>query len=281
MDEIAKKVQSSIDQKNSSSSVISLKLYNRLKNTSNLTAEQADQVEDFEMVIYEQRKKVTTYFRKINDRQDNFRVNAKMLTTKFLERFKEINGVAFNDKGAHDLTPLIYYFAKDKRFFDCDNLLSDTSIPSFDKGLLIIGNYGSGKSACMNTFQSLFQHTPLAFSKYNTNKIVDSFETYKDMEARGAYMARLKLSEAYFDDVKTEKEASSYGKHNLMKTIIEERYSKKVKTFITCNYREGNESREDPWDALAEFSDKYGPRVYDRLFEMFNIIQFNGKSFRV
>ncbi|OIQ22174.1 MAG: hypothetical protein BM557_02020 [Flavobacterium sp. MedPE-SWcel] len=89
----------------------------------------------------------------------------------------------------------------------------------------------------------------------------------------------------YFDDLKTERIASNYGKVNIFKELLEERYNrvdpktkKRLKTFVTCNFKEGFEDNLEK--AVDEFGEKYGSRVWDRMFEMFNIIEFKGKSFR-
>lgn len=208
-----------------------------------------------------------------------FRVKYEVLLSKFKQKFKEIEGVDFDDKMLSNVEPILYYFARDKRFFKCKNL-SNLSKPSFNKGLLIVGSYGNGKTATMRTLKELFNHTPLVFKMFTANKIVSTFEGYEDASERHAYMNRTKTGNAYFDDVKTEKIASNYGKHNLLKEIIEERYINKAKTFMTCNYKE-NDFTNNLELALSEFDEKYGPRVYDRLFEMFNIIEFTGKSMRL
>src|SRR5690606_3748536 len=93
----------------------------------------------------------------------------------------------------------------------------------------------------------------------------DFFENIK----RGAWV---------FDDMLNEREANNFGKTELFKDILEIRCHNKRITHATCNY-----DRFQPGDlekGLLQFHDKYGGRVYDRLFEMFNIIEFKGKSMR-
>lgn len=282
MDDLAKKLIEKIDENAAKPKVITKKRYEHLKQFSNLNDDEQKEVNEYEENEKRTKRLNAAYFNKINERSNNFKVSTPALKKAFLNRFKTLHCVEFENKGFEDVAALIYYFAKDERFFECQNLRGDLSKPSFKKGLLIVGNYGSGKSAAMHTIQSLFNNTPLEFSKYSTNKIVDRFESFNDPEARGLYLGRLKTKPAYFDDVKTEKDANAYGKHNLLKTIIEERelQGENLLTFISCNFREGGETVQDVEDALAEFSERYGPRVYDRLFKMFNIIQFNGKTYR-
>ena len=255
------------------------------KHQGALTEEEISEVKEFEeynAVKYQKNNK--EYFERLNNfnNPENFVVKYEVLINKFLEKYKEIEGVYFNggenNEMLDNLNTILYYFAKDKRFFECKNL-SSQSKPSFEKGLLIIGNYGCGKTSIMRVLKQLFDHTPLSFKMYTSNKIVSTFESYNDAEARAGYISRTKTGIAYFDDIKTEKIASNYGLYNLIKEIIEERYISKIKTYITCNYRDDDDEMSLD-DALKEFDEKYGPRVYDRLFQMFNIIEFNGKSMR-
>jgi DNA replication protein DnaC len=59
---------------------------------------------------------------------------------------------------------------------------------------------------------------------------------------------------------------------------LETREKNLVKTYLTANFKEGFPDNVSA--AIDEFEDKYGSRVYDRIFKMFNIVIFNGKSFR-
>ena len=64
----------------------------------------------------------------------------------------------------------------------------------------------------------------------------------------------------------------------MFKELLEVRYENNAKTFITCNFDPNN--LKDIQKALDQFLLRYGGRVYDRLFEMFNIIEFKGNSLR-
>ena len=64
-----------------------------------------------------------------------------------LQEFKE------TEEAIENLKSLIFYFSEDSRFFDCDNLMKSKNTPSFEKGLLIIGTYGTGKSSYMAALQ--------------------------------------------------------------------------------------------------------------------------------
>jgi DNA replication protein DnaC len=226
------------------------------------------------------------YFANLHSPQskEGFKVNYDVLLHKFKERFYDLERVEFDEKHLENINTILLYFSRDERFFKSDRLCKNDkgnyfSEPSFDKGLLIIGGYGNGKTSTMKTLKSLFDGTPLTFKSYTANRIVTTFEGFSNGSERTDFINRTKTKVAYFDDVKTEKDASNYGKHNLFKDILEERYTAKAKTYITCNFRE-TDTEGNIKDSLLEFNEKYGPRVFDRLFEMFNIIEFKGASLR-
>jgi len=213
-----------------------------------------------------------------------FTITALELWKLFIKNFEKVNGKPFLGVGGKDgltiknLEPLLYYFSKDDRFFKCENL-SKLSVPSFDKGLLIIGNYGNGKTSTMKVFEHIFKGIPgYTFNGYTTNEAVTLFEKCKDDTDRDEFEKKMWLGTRYFDDLKTERIASNFGKVNIFKEILEERYSKKSKTYCTMNFKNG--FKDNIEEAVFELSEKYGERIYDRVFEMFNIIEFKGESFR-
>lgn len=234
----------------------------------------------------EQIKKQHEYFDKILEEKKElvFSVTAKDLYNEFRKRFESVTKSKFERiEGVtiKNLEPLIYYFSKDQRFFECENL-SKISDPSFEKGLLIIGTFGNGKTATMKVFENIFKAVPgFAFKGYSANESVLMFEKctgdHAD-EMRAEFEKAMYRGRRYFDDIKTERIASNYGKVNIFKEILEERYNRKEPTYITCNYKDGHEGNIEA--AIDEFGEKYGARMFDRVFEMFNVIEFKGKSFR-
>lgn len=228
------------------------------------------------------KEKIAQYFEMIRKPKSKVElvIKSKDLYYNFKKHFRELNGKEFevNPDTLENISPLIYYFSKDERFFDCANL-SSLSEPSFDKGILIVGGFGNGKSSVMNAFESVFKGVAgHSFKGYTANNVVVMFEKCKEDSDRDEFEKIMYSGQRYFDDLKTERIASNFGKVNIFKEILEERYSRKLKTFLTTNYQDGHPN--DLETALFEFADKYGGRVYDRLFEMFNIIEFKGKSFR-
>ena len=79
------------------------------------------------------------------------------------------------------------------------------------------------------------------------------------------------------DDVKAEGDAFKYSKKNLLDDILYYRYENEARTIITCNYDKNHPN--DLEKAIDEFGTKYDGRIYDRLFEMFNIIEVKDLKF--
>jgi len=213
----------------------------------------------------------------------------KELWSRFRYFWKQLNPLQeFKEtpEAINNLKTLIFYFSEDKRFFDCENLWSSKNTPSFEKGLLIIGTYGTGKSSYMAALQLALNGCDKSFMSYHAMGIVDEYEAcgspsdkevFNKKYIKGTFNG-FKAKAKYFDDLKTERDASNYGKINLFKDILEKRYSNHALTHLTCNYDPKEEGNLEA--GIYEFSAKYGPRVYDRIFSMFNIVEFKGKTFR-
>jgi len=205
----------------------------------------------------------------------------KELWETFKYYFFNLNGKGFieNNQTVENVRTLFYYFLKDEMFFQCPNLIGELSIPSFDKGLLIIGGFGIGKTAYMKAFEKCFEkYSPHRFKIYSTNDVVTMFESCDRFDDRNTFFDKMSLGKLLFDDFNSERLANNFGKVDLLKEIIEKRYMNQKLTHITCNYADGFDM--DVEKTLKEFAERYGSRVYDRLFEMFNIVTFSGKSLR-
>lgn len=231
---------------------------------------------------------------------DGIELNKSNLYHGFLQSFKQLNGYDFviNSETIKNLEVILKYFLKDDEFFNCSNLLESIDgvdlVPSFKKGLLIVGNYGNGKSTILKCFENLFNHNyKIGYEKHWKNlkqwnevrfKIVSCHELVSDFECLPNALEKDVFNKKYsnfkycFDDIKKEKIASNFGLTNVMQTVLEKRYDRRSLTFLTMNF--DDRYPNDTSKALDEIGAKYGNHIYDRLFEMFNIIEFNGKSFR-
>lgn len=223
---------------------------------------------------------------------ENFYENFKA-AYEFFQR-KIFDETANNFEARKFARTLCAYFLRKKGFLKSP-LLNLKSAPDINKGLMIIGTYGTGKTTILNTFYKMFRYATtnpievrdvhgriqlLGRYKYNfgyhtANDLVKTFEGISVPEEKELFWKRHSTGMKYFDDVMTENTASNYGKTEIFKDILEMRYISGAKTLISLNYAGSTVD-----ETLEAISTKYGERVYDRLFEMFNIIELHGESLR-
>lgn len=182
------------------------------------------------------------------------------------------------------LYTLVYYFLQMDNFYK-SNLLKrvDKHVSNLNKGLFIIGNTGVGKTVLLKAFESVFfkhfHFSPIThFKTISAIKVVNEFEKLETPFEREEFYEKYSKGSRIFDDVKSERIASNFGKVNLFEQIFHSRDANKTKTIITCNFNDQYPNNFE--EALLEFGEKYGPRVYDRLFSNYNFIVLDGKSFR-
>lgn len=197
---------------------------------------------------------------------------------------------------------LIAYFLRKKAFVESP-ILNLKSTPSLDKGILMIGGLGIGKTSIMETLYKIFFHSQnegitvldkegteqylgrynILFNFYTANEVIKDFKgiSRNDRKSDEEYYWNLFWKRHiygfnYYDDIMTERTLRDFGETvELFKDIFEERYSKKTRSIISINYV------GDSVDSTLEaFAAKYGERLYDRLFEQYNIIELKGESLR-
>jgi DNA replication protein DnaC len=223
-------------------------------------------------------KEVNSTFEKTNTPTEY----KQQLWTLFLKNFKELHGISFcqDDDAKENLKPIFTYLLRDSSFFESCNLISDLSKPSFNKGLLIIGGFGTGKTSIMKTMQQcslLFM--PQHYKILSCNEVVQKYESSATQLDKKEFFRQMNAGTNLFDDLASERLASNYGQVNIMKDVLEQRYFLGKITHATMNFKEGYPG--DVEMALKKLGEFYGPRIYDRIFEMFNVIIFKGKSRRV
>ena len=266
--------------------IINRRFYLYLKNLPQkyLTEQDQSDIVNFEehniSASPEQSEYARNYWDRVHSKkaQKEIKLNKDMFYKKMLRNFRILNNKEFieTDDSIRNLEILLHYYTKDPLFFQCKNL-SDLSTPSFDKGLLIIGGVGCGKTSLMRAAEKSVVDIPgIQFKGFGANEVVELFEKNIDADEWAMKMYR---GNRYYDDVKAERISDSYGKKvEVFKPIIEERSKFGCgKTYITCNYKNGAIGLEA---AVEEFGERYGGRVWDRMYEMFNIVEFTGKSFR-
>lgn len=168
-----------------------------------------------------------------------------------------------DDYNRYIVNQLCFYFSGTKDFFDGD----------LNKGLLLFGGVGIGKSTLMQFF---IKNQVRSYRLMHCRDIESKFSTDgEDIVKQCSYMQPVsKNSDPFghqeiglcFDDLGTEANAKHYGKEkNIMAEIILNRYDNQLPftaTHITTNLN------------AERIKSEYGPRVADRMREMFNMIQF-------
>lgn len=171
---------------------------------------------------------------------------------------------------------VVRYLRRDEEF------LKASPSFSFNKGLLLHGPVGTGKTVLFKTIRALINgisfydpnkearvaFMPGNFEIVSANAIVRRFS----IDGNEIFMqdnADLIRKPLCIEDCGSEPEASHYGhKTNILAEILQERYDRKVLTHISTNL------------SMSAIKDAYGLRVFDRMKEMFNDIPLTGNSRR-
>ena len=166
------------------------------------------------------------------------------------------------------------YFAHDNSFLNAGENFS------FKKGIMVCGSVGTGKTLMMEIYALIMRSSkgsPL-FDIFDSHSIVrdfliNGFQTIETYSSKYYYRDKSPKGLCIDDLGMEDQKAISYGNHvNVMEQILYERYKRQrldgMITHATTNCT--------PMD-LGKL---YGDRIADRMIEMFNIIELNGKSLR-
>lgn len=183
-----------------------------------------------------------------------------------------------DERTINNLKVIFFYFLKDEKFFDCDNLREDIIKPSFEKGLLIIGSYGIGKTDYFKVFEKVFlEFNNYRFKFYSSKELVNKYEFCQTPFDKEYFFKDISRKRMFIDDITSERIASNFGKIDIIKEVLSTRYDKRLVTYASCNFYDKSSSSRK---TLEELGVKYGARLYDRFYDMFNIIEFTEKSYR-
>ncbi|MFC2110769.1 hypothetical protein ACFLSU_09395, partial [Bacteroidota bacterium] len=180
-----------------------------------------------------------------------------------------------DDKNRKVVLELLSYFSKSE-LFGSQGIIKNE--PSLDKGILLFGPCGVGKSDLFEIFKRIgrflakYGYMQLYFIDYTAKEIVKNKEDLsKNKSERSPNLKPLNLNSGtiYIDDVGTE---PKFFGQEVIGDLFQERYMKSKRkpqrTLITSNMNP------------SELSEKYGIQVEDRIPEMFNIIKWEGDSRR-
>ena len=172
-----------------------------------------------------------------------------------------------DDENRETITDLLLYFGGKKEFEKSERI----NTPSLDKGILLVGNIGSGKTTLMRIMKEL-RITSIPFQSKSCREIaqlyvlngIEAIQNY-GLKAVKFQNGKCKMRHILFDDLGTESNMSFYGnKLNVMEEVLMDRYNHFINhgliTHITTNL------------SLDEIKDTYGDRLESRIHEMFNIV---------
>lgn len=191
-----------------------------------------------------------------------FEVIIRMGSARFAE--KRLGEFVVDENNKKIIEILSLYFSGDRRVIQHGY--------SLDKGTLLIGDVGCGKTQLMslcrvNPNASYTQHDCVDISaEYQANgaSVIDKYiENTKNNRPESAF--GIEFFGRFFDDLGSETLAKNFGtERNVMAEIIQQRYKyhPHYMTHFTSNL------------TLEQLEDAYGVRVADRLKEMCNIIEF-------
>lgn len=198
----------------------------------------------------------------------HFRLTRKILWEIFL-KFKPAH-YKINKRNEKQVYTMLRYFIKDQNF-NKQNIVSNT--PDLQKGILIYGNYGVGKSQIFEIFKSMGKelamnhgHFDLWFSSISAGSFVEKYMEESTSKESTFSLEKYYKGKLYIDDLGFEQKA--FNKTEIFEKLLFERHRNNAKTFITTNLKP------------SEIIDRYGDRIGDRLGEMFNIISWEGESWR-
>lgn len=187
------------------------------------------------------------------------------------------NVYQLQEQNKESVLNIAYYFMKDSR-----------GKLDLNKGLMLMGYYGTGKTLTMRIMQRLFRNPFLISICKN---VIDDYQNGGQVPGAFAHLGRRSFDvnvfskegeidpkkplTRLFDDLGAERLKHNFqDDRNVMEEILSARYeyfcylNPPMITHITTNL---------PFETLTE---RYGHRLTDRFFEMFNIITFKGESLR-
>lgn len=201
-------------------------------------------------------------------KENNF-ILTKNLFWKLFKKHSKGNYI-INQHNQKVIYTIFRYFLKIENFNQFELIKSE---PSLQKGILLYGDYGIGKSYLFEilhligkelvTMRNCFD---LWFNCISSGSFVDQYMEAAKNESSNFNIKFFYKGKLYIDDLGFEKKA--FNKTELLGEVLFERYRNRALTFVTTNLKP------------SEITERYGERIGDRLPEMFNIIKWEGESFR-
>jgi DNA replication protein DnaC len=152
-----------------------------------------------------------------------------------------------------------------------------------EKGLLLVGSIGVGKTAIMRIMQKLFKDSKSAFRWVNSYDLCDMVEESSVSEIKEIY-GKSFLMDLYIDDIGIGNGTlQKYGNRiNIISEVLIERYELFVESGIKTHLSSNLPTRIDKkkYPNVQTLEDLYGNRITDRINEMCENIIWKGESLR-
>lgn len=212
-------------------------------------------------VQFEPQIKIPTFTQEQHDQQTE-RIAVAVLTF-----FQQHYGKPFtvDQENEKQFTSLAYYFSNNPRFEEEQNKSHENLLNyKLNKGLLLIGDYGCGKSSLLHSFCEVLKTVRQGFLRYSFLDIDDLFVT----NGYNCFNEHRKNYTKYYDDFGQESlSAGNYGnKESVAVKIAEIRYRLFVESGVKTHYSTNMNGET--------FKTRYTDFIYSRVKESCNVIMF-------
>ncbi|WP_051935835.1 ATP-binding protein [Salegentibacter sp. Hel_I_6] len=206
----------------------------------------------------------------VKNRQPDFKrtlVSKQVFWNLFRTQYPEFQ---ITEENQHVIFSIFRYFLQQQDFNEFGIIKNK---PGLDKGLLVYGGYGVGKSTLFDALHHIgriileqTRSTQLWFPQISTVHLLTRYYESQQNKNSNFKLEDYYRGKLYLDDVG--KENKAYNREEIIGKLLYERHRRRLKTFVTTN--------ENP----SAISARYGHHIGDRLPEMFNIIKWEGRSWR-